>query len=142
MFIDRATTVGDIVEEARSTELFNMIYSCVEEGHALNVVEKVRDNNNNRECGHLAWTALKEWYLDDTQKETMIKHYEAKLESNVLDNDTTATNYINNFELCVRKLMKLDETWYDEKQIREFKARITDSDCSIEKGFTKEVLLN
>ena len=95
-FVDRPATTGNVIEEARSTELFHMIYSCVGEGHALNVFEKVRDDNDNKEFGHAAWVALKAWYLDDTQKETMIKHYEAKMDSIILDKDTTATNYINN----------------------------------------------
>ena len=132
VFIDRTATNGDIVEEARNLELFNIFVSCEGESHALNVVDKVRDDNNNLECGHAAWVALKEWYLDDTQKETMIKHYEAKLDSHLLDNDTTATNFINNFEICVRKLTKLGEVWSDERKVREFKARVNDDDYSIE----------
>ena len=35
-FLDAAATPGNVVEEARSKELFNMILSCVAGGHALN----------------------------------------------------------------------------------------------------------
>ena len=131
-FINSPSNNGDVIEEARSSELFNMIYSCVGDGHALNVVEKVRDDNNGKECGHQAWAALKAWYLDDTQKDTMIKHYETKLDTVLLDKDTSATNFINNFQLCIRKLVKLGENWSDEKQVREFKFRINDPDYEVE----------
>ena len=35
-FLVNPATVGDVVEEARSKELYNMIISSVAEGHALN----------------------------------------------------------------------------------------------------------
>ena len=41
-FLDAAATPGNVVEEARSKELFNMILSCVACGHALNTVERSR----------------------------------------------------------------------------------------------------
>ena len=99
--LDAAATPGNIIEEARSKELFNMILSCVAGGHALNTVEKVRDDAGGKECGYSAWRALKEWYLDPTQKDRMIAHWETKLNENVLDKDTSATEYINNFEMYV-----------------------------------------
>ena len=63
-FLTRPATAGDAVEEARSKELYNMILSCVADGHALNTIEKVRDDNQGLECGYLAWKALNDWYLD------------------------------------------------------------------------------
>ena len=76
VFVTRAATPLDMIEEARSMELFNMILSCVGSGHALNMVEKIRDDNNGKECGYSAWKALKDWYLDGTQTDTMISHWE------------------------------------------------------------------
>ena len=40
-FLDAAATLGNVVEEVRSKELFNMILSCVAGGHALNTIKKV-----------------------------------------------------------------------------------------------------
>ena len=51
-----------------------MILSCVADGHALNTIEKVRDDNQGLECGYLAWKALNDWYLDPTQVDSMISH--------------------------------------------------------------------
>lgn len=123
---------GDTVAEARSGELFNMILSCVADGHALNTIEKVRDDNHGQECGYLAWKALKDWYLDPSQKDSMIQHWESKLNSLALDVDTAATEYINYFEMYVRKLDKLGENWSDDKKVREFKAHVTDPDYEVE----------
>jgi len=130
-FITRAAIQGDTIEEARSAELFNMILSCVGDGHALNTVEKVRDDNG--ECGHSAWKALENWYLDGSQKAQLIAHYEAKLNDLYLDTDKTATEFINSFELNVRKLNKAEGIeWDDIKKIRAFKERVTDLDYDTE----------
>ena len=39
--LDNPATPGDVIAEARSKELYNMILSCVAGGHALNTIEKV-----------------------------------------------------------------------------------------------------
>ena len=127
-------TVGDVVEEARSKELYNMILSSVAEGHALNTIEKARDNNNGVECAYLAWKSLKDWYLDPTQVDSMISHWENKMDKTALDVDSTsATEYINNFEMYVRKLVKLGKNWSDDKRkVREFKKSVADPDYETE----------
>ena len=112
---------GDVVTGARSKELYNMILLCVAGGHALNTIEKVRDRNRNVKCGYKAWIALKDWYLDRNQVDSMISHWEIRLESTVLDVDTSATEYIKKFDMYVRKLIKIGENWTDDKKVREFK---------------------
>lgn len=143
-YLTRPATKGDVAEEARSSELYNMILQCVGDGHALNTVEKARDDNNGLECGHEAWQALKSWYLDDSQKNQMIEHYESKLRNLSLDNDTTATEFINHYEMYVRKLEKLEGDWSDDKKVREFKARVTsdlyDTECRVHTGDFKDLV--
>ena len=131
-YLDRPPVVGDVVEEARSKELYNMILSCVAGGHALNTIEKVRDTNNDKECGYLAWKSLKDWYRDPNQMDSMISFWERKLNSVTLDRDTSATEYINNFEMYVRKLTNLGENWTDDKKVREFKSGVDDPDYDTE----------
>ena len=130
--LDNPAMAGDVVAEARSKELYNMILSCVAGGHTLNTTEKVCDSNRNIECGYKAWIALKDWYLDLTQVDSMISHWESILESTVLDVDTSATEYINNFEMYARKLMKHGENWTDNKKVREFKKSVSDPDYDTE----------
>ena len=95
-----------------------MIISCVAGGHTLNTIEKVRDSNRNVECGYKAWLALKDWYLDPTQVDSMISYWESRLDSTVLDVDTSATEYMKFFEMSVRKLVKLGDNWTDDKKVR------------------------
>ena len=84
------------------------------------MIEKLQDDHSGLECGYLAWKSLKDWYLDPTQVDSMIHHWERKLIGIALDKDTSATEYINNFEMYVRKLMKLGENWTNNKKVREF----------------------
>ena len=126
-YLTRAATVGDPAEEARSSELYYMLQSCVGEGHALNTVEKSKDSNNGVACGYLAWKALNDWYMDPSQTSTMVAHYEGKLDDLLLDNDSTATEFINSFELFIRKLEKLEGPWSDDKRCREFKDRVSEN---------------
>ena len=131
-YLSRAATAGNVVEENRSSELYYMLVSCVGDGHALNTVEKIYAANNNVACGYQAWTALKNWYMDASQVNTMIAHYEGKLNALILDNDMTATEFINNYELYVRKLEKLEGPWTDDKKVREFKDRVVADDYDTE----------
>ena len=98
-FLDNAAVPGNTVEEAHSKELFNIILSSALRGHALNVVEKVRDDNNGLECGYNGWKTLKDWYMDPNQKDLMIQHWESKLTNISLNVDSSATEYIKNFEM-------------------------------------------
>ena len=109
-----------------------MILSSVADGSGLNIVEKVKDENNNIECGHKAWTALKEWYTDSSQTKTIVKHYSNKLRSLFLDRDNSASNYINAFEIYVRKIEKYEGAWTEDKKIREFIENVTDEDYDTE----------
>ena len=56
----------------------------------------------------------------------MIQHWEAKLNALNLDDDTTATDFINFFEMWVRIIEKMDGAWSDSKKKREIKSRIKD----------------
>jgi hypothetical protein len=133
-FMDRTADVSKPNEVARNAELYNIILSAVLKGHACNIVEKLKDDPNVGESGFEAWKALKEWYMDPSQKTTMIEYYSNKLDSLELDRDTTATEFVNKFDSYVRKLEKLENAaWSDEKKVREFKKRVTDEDYDTEK---------
>ena len=62
----------------------------------------------------------------------MIAHWEKKLRNLQLDQDTSATEYINSFEMYVRKLTELGENWSDAKKVREFKLNVIDDDYETE----------
>ena len=125
-YLSRPAAEGNPMEEARSSELYYMLQSCVGEGHALNTLDKAKEANDGIACRYRAWKALKDWYMDPSQISTMVAHYEGKLDDLMLDNDSTATQFINSFELYVRKLEKLEAEWTDDKKCREFKDRVSD----------------
>ena len=81
-----------------------MILLCVEGGHALDTIEKVHDDKNGVECGYKACKSLKDWYLDPNQADSIISHWESKLDATSLDQDTYAMEYINNFEIYDQKI--------------------------------------
>ena len=64
----------------------------------------------------------------------MIAHWEKKLRNLQLDQDTSATEYINSFEMYVRKLTELGENWSDAKKVREFKFNVIDEDYDTYSG--------
>ena len=132
-YLDRTADATKPYEVARNQELYNMILSAVRTGHAHSRVEKLKDDSGPGESGYHAWKALSDWYLDPSQKNLMLEHYSTKLDALILDNDTTATEFINNFDLFVRKIEKIDGGWSEEKKIREFKKRVTSKDYDVEK---------
>ena len=94
----------------------------------MNTIKKVRDDKNGVECGYKAWKFLKGWYLDPTQVDSIISHWESKLDATSLDQDTSATDYINNFEMYTQKLEKISENWTDKKRVWEFNKCVSDID--------------
>ena len=75
----------------------------------------------------------------------MIEHHEKKLENIYFYTDTTATEYINSFEMWVRKLEKLEgNDWSDNKKVREFKNNVSDEDydteCRVHSGTFLELI--
>ena len=111
-------SVGNVIKEVRSKELYNMILSCGACGHALNTIKKVCNDNNGVEFKYKACKSFKNWYIDLTQVDSMISHWESKCDATSLDQDTSATYYINNFEMYAQKLENLTENWTDKEKFR------------------------
>ena len=64
----------------------------------------------------------------------MFKYCDGKLNVLALDPDTTAMDYINDFERYVCKLKTYSKTWNEKKKNFEFKQRIIDNYYTTEKG--------
>lgn len=131
--LDSPPDVTKPAEVSRDAVLYNMFLSAVRQGNAYNMVEKLKQDPTKGESGHYAWKTLTAWYLDSSQKATMAEHYYNKLDNLYLDNDTTATEFINKFDLYVRKIESFDASWSETKKVREFKKRITSEDYDVEK---------
>ena len=72
--------------------------------------------------------------MDPAMKRVMDDHYTKKLDVLLLDKDISSTNFMQSFDLYVRKIEKFEgQTWSEEKKIREFKKRIVSYDYNTEK---------
>lgn len=65
---------------------------------------------------------LSEYYLDDSRKDLMLAHWTKNLKVLVLDEDTDVSEFMNNFEMYVRKIEKIEGKWSDFKKLRKFKS--------------------
>ena len=132
--LNRDATRGNAWELARNRELFGFLYAAVREGAAGNILDKIKEDTTIGMNGHQAWKALEAYYLDASQMELMLEHWSTKLDNLELDDDTTATQFINSFEKFVRKLEQVEKSpWSEEKKIREFKKRVTSEEYDVEK---------
>ena len=90
--------MANTFEETRTSELYNMLLSCVGDGHTLNTVEKVNINLGGTKCGYHYLKALNNFYMDSSQKNVIMAHYKAKLKDIYLNYNTSATAYTTFFE--------------------------------------------
>jgi hypothetical protein len=117
----------DPVMQAQNRVLFNMLKAAIYKGNALHVVDSV-----NGEDGHAAWQALIVWYGTGSAEGMVIDHYCTKLKRLVLNEDTTASEYINTFVLCCQKLEAKNEGYTDSAKKRMFLKNILVKDYNIE----------
>jgi hypothetical protein len=99
--LDDPSTPGDVVMEARNKEPFHMLVMTLMKGSGMHLlqVNKVVDN------GHMAYTSsIKEWYGSAaSMSQSIIDHYRKKLEGLHLDNNISASEYVNVFQICCQK---------------------------------------
>ena len=88
-------SANDIVVAVRDLELFNMFAASFLRGSALHVINEIDPPSD-----HKAWEAIQTWCGSDATSRIIIDHYRNKLQSLQLDNDTTASEYINEFIIC------------------------------------------
>ena len=73
--------------------------------HAHSRMEELKDEPNIGETGYHACKTLSKWYLDPSHAQLF---YSTKLDTLYLDDHTFATEFINKFDLFMRKLEKFD----------------------------------
>jgi hypothetical protein len=82
--------------------------------------------------GHTAFNSIKEWYGLTATNQSIIDHYRKKLEGLKLGANTTASEYVNVFQICCQKLMEAKNEGYttDTKRQR-FLDQILDNDYNV-----------
>ncbi|MHA7927749.1 MAG: hypothetical protein ACX936_21330, partial [Marinobacter sp.] len=124
---------NDAVMKARDMELYHALVYAVKNGTAMHIVENVKTKS-----GHTAWKKLQEWYGSDDTIRQIIDHYQAKLDSLYLDDNITASEYINVFIRCCDKLEGKGEGMTPDTKLRKFLEKIVSDDYAI----IKEQLAN
>jgi hypothetical protein len=94
-FLVQPPTQGDILEQTRNNELYNMLTTVLMDGSGMHILTGVANQD-----GHGAWMAITAWYGLAATSQTIIDHYRNKLESLRLSD----TSYVNNFIICCQKL--------------------------------------
>jgi hypothetical protein len=84
--------------------------------------------------GHAAFSSIKEWYGSAATIQSIIDHYRKKMEGLKLDPNTTASEYINVFQICCQKLEAKNKQGYttDTKRQR-FLDQMLDDDYDVVK---------
>ena len=83
------------------------------------------------ESGHQAIQDIDTWHGSNAISRTIIDHYQNKIETLMLTEANTASNYINNFLICAEKLEKKKEGYTIETKRHKFLDQIKDDEYNI-----------
>ena len=114
----------------RDRDFYYAIKQAVEKGTASHVVSSLDDS---QQSGHIAWTKLKEWYQSPGVKDDLIDLYQQRAEQLRLTPDATASEYINTWVMCQKKLTELGSGYSDLEYKRRFVRGIEDEDFKVKK---------
>jgi hypothetical protein len=128
MFLTQPPMIGDILQEMRNNELYNMLTTALMSGSRMHILTGV----NNQE-GHGAWMAINTWYGLAATSQTIIDHYRNKLESLRLTESTEAFTYVNDFIICCQKLDVKSEGYMAETKQQRFLDQIVDDSYDVAK---------
>ena len=86
---------GDIIVETRNKELFQMLVTAFRHGSGMHLLQvpSVADD------GHESFNSIKDWYGSAATSRSIIDHYRKKQEGLKLDANTTASEYVNVFQI-------------------------------------------
>jgi hypothetical protein len=129
-FLGQPPVVGDILEQTRNNELYNMLTtaSALMDGSGMHILTGV-----NNQDGHGAWTAINAWYGLAATSRTIIDHYWNKLESLRLSKTSQASTYVNDFIICCQKLDAKNEGYTTEMKRQRFLHQIVDDSYDVAK---------
>ena len=118
----------------RNVELYNMILHATFRGSVRHVVEKFKPTQD----GNAAWLALNDWFGSAETSRAIIDADREKLDSLILDENTTATAYINEFIILSNRLESRGEGETDETKRRRFIKRIVDEEYLVTKRILEQ----
>jgi hypothetical protein len=83
--------------------------------------------------GHAAFNSIKEWYGSAATSCSIINHYWKKLEGLKLRASTTASKYVNVFQICCQKLEAKNEGYTTDTKRQRFLDQILDDGYNVVK---------
>jgi hypothetical protein len=110
--------------ERRNKELFHMLLMAFMHGSGMTSVA---------DDGHAAFNSIKEWYGLAATSRSIINHYQKKLEGLNLGANTTASEYVNVFQICCQKLEAKNKGYMTDTKRRRFLDQILDNDYNVDK---------
>jgi hypothetical protein len=103
---------GDIIMETRNKELFHMLVTAFMHGSGMHLLQVTLVADD----GHAAFNSIKKWYGSAATSRSIINHYRKKLEGLKLDANTTASEYVNDSQICCQKLEAKNEGYTTDKK--------------------------
>ena len=114
--------------------VFHLLQVATADGNAAHLVDAHEDNKD----GHAAYVDLVTWYEGDELTTETAEDIRSKLDKLVLNTRTSASEYINYFQLYTKQLADLGESYTQSKTVQMFLAGITDPDYDTTREFCVE----
>ena len=93
--------------------VFHLLQVATADGNAAHLVDAFED----RKDGHAAYCELVAWYEGDDMTTETAEDVRSKLEKTQLNTRTSASEYINYFQLYTKQLSELGESYTESKTI-------------------------
>ena len=114
--------------------VFHLLQVATADGNAAHLV----DAHEEKKDGHAAYVELVGWYEGDDLTTETAEDIRLKLDKISLNTRTTASEYINSFQLYTKQLSDLGESYTESKTIQIFLSQITDPDYEATREFCVE----
>jgi hypothetical protein len=125
-FLTAPPTAGNVVEEHRNYEFYNMLLKATQEGAAAHILRGIANQD-----GHAAWNALHAWYGTAEMSRALVENTRTLIDALFLDEKSSASTYINNFIKYCQTLEGKGEGYTDRTKIEKFLQQITDLDYDV-----------
>ena len=114
--------------------VFHLLQVATADGNAAHLVDSFEDQKD----GHAAYSELVLWYEGDELTNETAEDVRAKLDKIMLNTKTSASEYINYFQLYTKQLTDLGESYTESKTVQIFLSQITDPDYETTREFCVE----
>jgi len=104
--------------------IYHLLQVATSDGNAAHLVDKYEDEKDGRK----AFTELQAWYEGDELTTETAEDVRSKLDKLALSTRTTASEYINNFQMYTKQLKDLGESYTTSKTVSIFLDQISDPD--------------